>query len=152
MTIFTPKEMSELTGLSIPTLHYYEEIGLLDEVSRASNGHRRYTEENLIRVEFVMHVRATGMSIRQIQEFVDLHRAGNQTRDERLEILENHRAVVQGQIDSLQKTMDFLNTKIEIVRDLGSHEHKAEAMLAQAELTRKGKHTNGHSNNSHYRK
>lgn len=118
MKTFTSKKMSEITGLSIPTLRYYEDIGLLDPVQRADNGHRRYSEDDLIRVEFLKHVRATGMSIQQTRHFVDLHRAGQTTVPERLDILEAHRETVQNQMNALAQTLAFLEQKIEIVRQL----------------------------------
>ena len=42
-TEFSIQQVAELTGLSIDTLRYYERIGLLEKVRRASSGHRRYT-------------------------------------------------------------------------------------------------------------
>jgi len=113
MKSLTIKEMSEKTRLSIPTLRYYEEIGLLDPVERAANGHRRYTEKDLLRVDFLKRVRATGMTIKEMQHYVDLFRAGDVTLAERLAILQDHRQAVQDQIDALVDTVQFLDTKIE---------------------------------------
>lgn len=42
MQTYTTSEIAARTGVSIPTLRYYERIGVLDPVARASNGHRRY--------------------------------------------------------------------------------------------------------------
>jgi len=112
MNALTIKEMSNMTGLSIPTLRYYEEIGLLDVVQRADNGHRRYSEDDLRRVEFLKRVRATGMSIREMLHYVELYRVGDSTLFERLDILEKHRLAVQTQIDALIEVRDFLDTKI----------------------------------------
>jgi len=112
MNALTIKEMSNMTGLSIPTLRYYEEIGLLEVVQRADNGHRRYSEDDLRRVEFLKRVRATGMSIREMLHYVELYRVGDRTLFERLDILEKHRLAVQTQIDALIEVRDFLDTKI----------------------------------------
>jgi DNA-binding transcriptional MerR regulator len=74
--------MSEITGVNIPTLRYYEQIGLLDPVHRADNGHRRYSENDLRRIEFIKRLRATGMSIRAMLFYVELYRADRDTTSE----------------------------------------------------------------------
>lgn len=110
---FTIKAMSERTDVSIPTLRYYEQIGLLDPVERAANGHRRFGEADVLRVEFLKRLRATGMSISEMQCDVDLYRAGDETLTERRQILEQHRAVVQVQMAALAETVAFLDAKID---------------------------------------
>jgi MerR family transcriptional regulator, copper efflux regulator len=48
MTVLTIQDVSRRSGLSEPTLRYYEEIGLIGPVSRdARSGHRRYRTEDL---------------------------------------------------------------------------------------------------------
>lgn len=109
---YTIKEVAEMTAISIPTLRYYEQVGLLDPVERAANGHRRYTETDLRRIDFLKRLRATGMSISAMAYYVDLYRLGDDTITERREILEQHRAVVLDQMDALAETLALLDTKI----------------------------------------
>lgn len=113
MATYTTKEISELTTLPIPTLRYYEQIGLLDPVERAENGHRRYHERDILRINFLKRVRATGMSIREMQYYVDLYRQGDVTLDERLDILQAHRQAVLEQMKTLEGTVAFLDMKID---------------------------------------
>ena len=110
---YTPQQMVELTGVSVHTLRYYEKIGLLDPVDRAESGHRRYTEADLTRMNFLKRLRATGMPISQMQHYVALFRDGDDTMRERREMLEAHRQEVLAQIDALQDTLDLLDGKIE---------------------------------------
>ncbi|MEM9232946.1 MAG: MerR family transcriptional regulator [Pseudomonadota bacterium] len=73
MTITAPykvKEVAELTGLSIRTLHYYDEIGLLVPV-RAASGYRLYTEEDLLRLQQVMIGRSLGLSLEEVRQSLD---------------------------------------------------------------------------------
>ena len=58
-TGLTPGGMAELTGTSIDTLRYYEREGLLSGVSRAPNGHRRYSEEDVGWVDVLRCLRLT---------------------------------------------------------------------------------------------
>ncbi|MBI5931588.1 MAG: MerR family transcriptional regulator [Chloroflexi bacterium] len=109
----TTKQISELTEVSIPTLRYYERIGLLDRVDRADNGHRLYSEADVRRVDFLKHLRGTQMSITEMQHYVGLFRTGEKTIMERRQILESHRREVQKQIDALCETLVLLDRKID---------------------------------------
>lgn len=109
---YTIKEIVEMTGVSAHTLRYYERIGLLDPVGRDDNGHRRYDEADVRRLYFLKRVKATGMSISEMQHYVDLFRQGDDTIVERREILEQHREHLLAQINLLQETIELLDTKI----------------------------------------
>lgn len=110
---FTIQQMAHRTGLSIHTLRYYEQIGLLDPIDRLANGHRRYKPTDLTRLEFLKRLRATGMSIKEMQYYVDLYRAGDSTLRERREILQAHKQTILAQVDDLMDTVDFIDMKIE---------------------------------------
>lgn len=110
---YTIQQISKQTGLSIHTLRYYEQIGLLDPIERLANGHRRYCDTDLLRLEFLKRLRATGMSIKAMQYYVELYRMGDSTLVERREILQAHQQVIQSQVDDLLDTMAFINMKIE---------------------------------------
>lgn len=110
---YTTQEMSTMTEVSISTLRYYERIGLLDPVERLGNGHRRYDGKDVLRVNFLKRLRATGMTISEMQYYVELFRQGDVTLDERLDILRQHREVVLAHIDALRDTVDLLDFKIE---------------------------------------
>src|SRR5690349_1245444 len=62
-TVLTIQETSATTGLSVHTLRYYERIGLIHPISRSTSRHRRYREEDLRWIEFLLRLRATGMPI-----------------------------------------------------------------------------------------
>lgn len=113
-SLYTPAEVTGLTGLSVHTLRYYESVGLMEPVARASNGHRRYNEIDLRRLNFIMRMRATGMPIEKIQQYVELYRQGAATIAERQALLENHYAELQTQLEDLQDTMAYLRRKIDL--------------------------------------
>ena len=83
----TIQQVAERTGLSAHTLRYYERAGLLDPVGRAESGRRRYAAANLAWLDFLTRLRATGMPIRQMQEFAALRRRGTETVREGLRSL-----------------------------------------------------------------
>lgn len=110
----TTQQLADLTGLSIHTLRYYERIGLIDPVNRAENGHRLYGEQDLQRVQFLIRMRATGMSIREMQHYVELYSQGRSTLAQRRAILQAHRRKVQAQLATLQETLAFIDYKIDL--------------------------------------
>lgn len=114
---FTIQVISEITDLPHSTLRYYEEIGLLEPVARANNGHRRYSEADLRRIEMIKKLRRTGMTIDAMRDFVALYRGGTATATQRREILEAHRQKVQAQVDEMLETLDFIDYKIGLYKE-----------------------------------
>jgi len=112
--LYTIQEVSVLTDLPHSTLRYYEEIGLLEPVERASNGHRRYGEADLRRIDLIKKLRLTGMTIEAMCDFVALYRDGSVTAGQRQDILTAHRQVVQTKVDELLETLDFIDFKIRL--------------------------------------
>jgi DNA-binding transcriptional MerR regulator len=112
--LLTIEQVAELTGLSAHTLRYYERIGLLDPVGRATSGHRRYVAKDLAWIEFLTRLRATGMSIRHMQEFATLRRQGDATIARRCALLEAHQQMVQTHIEELQQNLKAIRQKIEM--------------------------------------
>jgi MerR family transcriptional regulator, aldehyde-responsive regulator len=114
---YTIQEVSAETDLPSSTLRYYEEIGLLDPIPRAANGHRRYSESDLRRLGMIKRLRLTGMSIEHMLEFVALYRGGAATARQRREILQAHRQNVQARVDELLEMMGFIDYKIGLYQD-----------------------------------
>ncbi|MEL6403131.1 MAG: MerR family transcriptional regulator [Chloroflexota bacterium] len=109
---YTVQQMVTTTGLSAHTLRYYEDLGLIDAVQRAPNGHRRYTAEDIERIEFLKKMRHTGLSLDDIKAFLDLYKQGEQTASERRTIMEEQRENVRQQIAELREVEAFITNKI----------------------------------------
>jgi MerR family copper efflux transcriptional regulator len=68
MTALTIQEVSRRSGLSEPTLRYYEEVGLIGPVDRdARSGHRRYHDEDLDVLQALACMRALGVGIEDMR-------------------------------------------------------------------------------------
>ncbi|MCJ8279198.1 MAG: MerR family transcriptional regulator [Rivularia sp. ALOHA_DT_140] len=115
---FTIQQVAKLTGLSVHTLRYYERNGLLEPVTRAANGHRRYSEQDVRGIEFLNKLRATGMSIRKMQQFATLFRERPEAVDERRAILEEHEREVQERIRELNRNLEVIQWKIQHYKNL----------------------------------
>jgi DNA-binding transcriptional MerR regulator len=111
---------AEAAGISAHTLRYYERAGLIDPVERATSGHRRYAEDDLLRIRFIGLLRRTGMPISRIREYFDLVRQGESTEPERLELLLRHREDVLTQLEETQDHLAAINKKIEFYKQGGN--------------------------------
>jgi len=106
-------EAARRMGISKDTLRYYEREGLLPPIAKASNGHRRYTEDDLGWVKFLQLLRGTGMPIREMKEFVELTWAGDHTMPERVEVLSRYRAALRERMAADREHLKFLDYKID---------------------------------------
>lgn len=97
------KEAAELAGISVRTLHFYDEIGLLipDEVTEA--GYRVYSERNLETLQEILFFRELGFSLKQIKEIM------SDPAYDRQAALELHRKMLiekRDRLDQLITTID----------------------------------------------
>jgi DNA-binding transcriptional MerR regulator len=114
----TIKQVAEATGLSVHTLRYYERIGLIHPIDRAENTHRRYSQDDIGWIEFLMKLRATGMPIQDMQRYAQLQRQGDVTLRERLEMLETLRRTVEARISEMNEYLGIISYKIDLYREM----------------------------------
>ncbi|MBV9231293.1 MAG: MerR family transcriptional regulator [Chloroflexi bacterium] len=120
----TIQEVAARTGLSVHTLRYYERIGLLSAVSRATSGHRRYTADDLTWITFLQCLRATGMSIQQMLAFAELRRQGDPGVPGRLAFLEAHQQQLLEHMRELEGYLAVIEKKIQRYRIILADEKK----------------------------
>ncbi|ANM31433.1 hypothetical protein ABI59_20430 [Acidobacteria bacterium Mor1] len=65
------KELARLAGITVRTLHYYDEIGLLRPSARSAAGYRLYDGDDLIRLQQILIGRSLGLPLTEIQQFLD---------------------------------------------------------------------------------
>ncbi|WPC66762.1 MerR family transcriptional regulator [Rhodoferax ferrireducens] len=108
-------EAAKATGLSPYTLRYYEQIGLIAPVDRRG-GARRYGDADMRWLEFLVRLRATGMSMRDMQRYAQLRRQGNTPASlaERQTLMEDHAQRVEADMRVLGETLDYIRNKIRI--------------------------------------
>ncbi len=106
------QQVAQQTGLSIDTLRYYERIGLIEPVQRATSGHRRYSQADLNWIALLIDLRETGMPLARMIHFAQLRRQGAATTAERLLILEEHQQFLEQQIQKLERHQVALQQKI----------------------------------------
>ncbi len=110
---YSIKQVSEKTNLKAHVLRYYEREGLLPNVSRSESGIRRYSQEDLEWLGLICCLKNTGMSIKQIREFVSLSTQGNETLKQRCEMLMEHKKTVESQIEEMHNHLKKVTHKIQ---------------------------------------
>jgi DNA-binding transcriptional MerR regulator len=110
---YSMKQASEITGLTAHTLRYYEKEGLLPDVHRTKSGIRRFSQEDIDGLGLICCLKSTGMSIKQIREFVELSLKGDSTLKRRCAMLIAHKKDVEEQMLQMQKHIDKVTHKIE---------------------------------------
>jgi DNA-binding transcriptional MerR regulator len=110
-------EAARRTGVSVHTLRYYERAGLVvTPIGRTAGGRRRYHKLDLEWINVCTRVRATGMPIKAIRRYAQLVSAGYGNEDERLALLESHRADVIAKLAELQDNLELIDHKIDVYR------------------------------------
>lgn len=109
-------EFSAITGISAYTLRYYEKKGLL-RVSRDSGGRRDYSTDDIEWVKFIRRLKDTGMLLRDIKHYSDLRYQGENTMEERMELLIQHRKSVVEEQRKWNEYLRNLDEKIGIYRE-----------------------------------
>jgi MerR family copper efflux transcriptional regulator len=130
MTAFTIQDVSRRSGLSEPTLRYYEEVGLIGPIDRdASSGHRRYRDEDLDTLQALACLRAMGMGIEDMRTYQANRARGRAAAAEQRDLLLRHAERIEAEIETLHTHLDYLREKAALweARDRGDADAEAEA-------------------------
>ena len=106
-------ELARRTGLTVRTLHHYDEIGLLKPSLRSEAGHRLYDEDDIARLQKIVSLRQLGFSLEEIRACLD--RPGFSP----LEVIGLHLAHLREQIKLGQELCERLETVASHIRESG---------------------------------
>lgn len=94
-------ELARRTGTKVPTIRYYESIGLLPAPVRTEGNQRRYEREHLDRLKFVRHARQLGFEVADIRELLDMSGRPQDSCHQADSIARSHLAAVERRIAQL---------------------------------------------------
>jgi DNA-binding transcriptional MerR regulator len=102
-------ELASRTGVSVRSLRYYEEQGLLTS-TRSTSGQRHYTEHDVERVTFIQRLYAAGLSSRTIAELLPcVDSPSERNSDAALERMAQERDRLSAHIADLMRTREALD-------------------------------------------
>ena len=101
--MFSIGQLSKQTGVKIPTIRYYEQMGLIDAPERTEGNQRRYTKDGLERLSFIRHSRDLGFSVENIRGLLDLSQHPYKPCQDAHSIAAQHLKDVQTRIAKLRR-------------------------------------------------
>ena len=107
-------QISSLTGLTLRTIRYYEELGLLVS-KRTSGGQRMYSDQDLVYLKRIVELKGLGFSLAEIEKIFRMKsqdESGNKRREELLKQYKAKLAECKSKMANLQSHMDELNWHI----------------------------------------
>lgn len=123
--MYTIGQVSEMTGLPISTLRYYDKEGLFPHMERVS-GMRRFGEQELETLHVIECLKASGLEIRDIRQFMQWCTEGASSYPKRRQLLERQKETLESQMDDLRRSLAMLQFKCwyceQAMRD-GGEEH-----------------------------
>lgn len=108
----TIREIAAKTNMSTDTLRYYERIGLLPPVPRNAAGIRNYDEYFVNFINFIKKLKASGMSLEHIIDYIRLAEMGDATIQERKKLLAEARETLLDKINSLQLVVELADYQL----------------------------------------
>ena len=103
-------ELAKRTGLTVRTLHHYDEIGLLAPSHRTAAGHRLYSEGDVARLQQVVSLRSLGLSLEDVRNVL------NQRRLTPLQVVQLHAGRLRDQVKTQQRLLERLDALAEGLR------------------------------------
>lgn len=109
--MYTIGEMAKQLGVPASTLRYYDKEGLLPFIDRSSGGIRIFKDSDYEWLQIIECLKKTGMSLKDIRDFILMAMQGDDTIDMRLSLIIKQREAVKKQIDELNETLATLDFK-----------------------------------------
>src|SRR6202161_2041125 len=132
MTTLTIQHVSRRSGLSGPTLRYYEAVGLIGPIDRdRSSRHRRYREEDVDTLQALACLRAMGVGIEDMRTYQANRARGHEAAGEQRDLLVRHARRIESEIETLQTHLAYLRAKAALwdARDRGDADAEADTDL-----------------------
>ncbi|MES5846049.1 MULTISPECIES: MerR family transcriptional regulator [unclassified Bacillus cereus group] len=114
---FSIGEFSKKTGIPIPTLHYYDEIGLLQPEKNPSSGHRIYKYQDIITLQKIISLKFLGYSLDKVANL--LHESSfsvdlNESLSLHLQVLEREKEQIEQSMQAMKRVMKLVEEEEEV--------------------------------------
>lgn len=104
-------DVAKQFGLPISTLRYYDKEGLFPEIERVA-GIRKFSEKEIEALRVIDCLKKSGLEIKDIKQFMDWTKEGNETFQVRKELFEQQAVIVQEEIEKLEKVQEMIKFKM----------------------------------------
>ena len=104
---YTVKQVAELSGVSVRTLHFYDESDLLKPAWTGANGYRFYDEPQLLTLQQILFYRELGIELRQIRELL------GRSDFQRVDALRSHREALEARLARTRRLLETIDHTID---------------------------------------
>lgn len=103
---YSVKQLTKLSGVSVRTLHWYDEIGLLKPDFYAANGYRYYAEKDLLLLQQILFFKELGFPLKEIQKLL------NMDGFDQVKALQAHKVFLKNEIERKNKLLETIDKTI----------------------------------------
>lgn len=110
--MYSMQECCKMTGLNYDTLKYYCNQGLVPNVKRdKTNNYRVFDDNDINWIKSLICLKKCDFSIKEIKQYIKLCMKGQESLQERKEMLINHRKDIENKMKALEETLEFIDWK-----------------------------------------
>ena len=125
-SMYTVKEVADILGVSVHTVRYYDDQGLIPGTKRDSYNQRIFDDMELEWLFVSISLRDTGLPLKEIKRYIELYQQGDSTLQQRFEIMSKQREKTLEEIENLRlriKVFDHYAKLLAGKEDEWSHEY-----------------------------
>ena len=119
---YTVKQVAAMSGVSVRTLHFYDETGLLEPAYHGANGYRFYEEPQLLTLQQILFYRELGFELKRIKQIL------GRADFEKVAALQSHRKVLQKNLSRTRTLIETIDKTIQHLK--GIKKMKSKEMFA----------------------
>lgn len=124
---YTVQKLAKLSGVSVRTLHFYDEIGLLAPAYIKDNGYRYYEEKQLLLLQQILFFRELGFELKKIQKIL------TKGDFDKIAALHSHKKVLQ---TNIERTKELIKTIDKTINHLSGEKKMKDQEMYHGFLTK----------------
>lgn len=136
--MYTVKEVARLLGVSVHTVRYYDDRGLIPGTKRNSANQRLFDDMEVEWLFVSLTLKNTGLSLKDVKHYIELYEQGDPTLPERYEIMRRQKEKTIQEIEELKLRLAVLDRKLDHYGKLLEGEEDTWSHEYMQELIRKG--------------
>ena len=116
--VYTVKAVAELLGVSVHTVRYYDDRGLIPGTKRNAANQRLFDDMEVEWLFLSLTLKNTGLSLKDLKHYIELYQQGDSTLQERYKLLREQKEKTHQEMENLKLRLAVLNRKIDHYRKL----------------------------------
>lgn len=109
---YTIKQVSEMMSLPVSTIRYYDKMGLIPFLEKNESGYRIFKEKDISMLRIIECFKNTGMSISEMQQYVEMVKRGDESLEERYQLFVRRKEIVFEEMRQLEKQLETIDHKL----------------------------------------